>query len=249
MTRFCCGIRGFMQHHWVFGAIELIRTCPMAVLSRLSLMCSVSLYFAFVYGEHLGMDACVPRSQEGLAAFWRGNVVNVIRYFPTQALNFAFKDTYNDLLMPLGRSSYSYWEQFGRGLLAGGAAGATALPFVFPLDLCRTRLSTDQKDAAGNRRYRGLVHVAKETVRTGGVKGLYKGFGIACIGIVPYRAVYFGGVRAAPLVLCALPCVRSVACLCSMTRSSRCSCPTLTAPSHFGSSGSFRKRIRSWHSF
>ena len=73
--------------------------------------------------------------------------------------------------MPQGRNAYSYWEQFGRGLLAGGAAGATALPFVFPLDLCRTRLSTDRKDAQGNRRYRGLVHVATETVKTNGFRG------------------------------------------------------------------------------
>lgn len=27
---------------------------------------------------------------EGLVSLWRGNTANVIRYFPTQALNFAF---------------------------------------------------------------------------------------------------------------------------------------------------------------
>ncbi len=29
---------------------------------------------------------------EGFGAFWKGNFTNVLRYFPTQALNFAFKD-------------------------------------------------------------------------------------------------------------------------------------------------------------
>jgi hypothetical protein len=28
--------------------------------------------------------------EEGILALWRGNTANVIRYFPTQALNFAF---------------------------------------------------------------------------------------------------------------------------------------------------------------
>lgn len=28
--------------------------------------------------------------EEGIVALWRGNTANVIRYFPTQALNFAF---------------------------------------------------------------------------------------------------------------------------------------------------------------
>jgi hypothetical protein len=29
---------------------------------------------------------------EGALSFWRGNMASVIRYFPQQALNFAFKD-------------------------------------------------------------------------------------------------------------------------------------------------------------
>ena len=35
----------------------------------------------------------------GFLSYWRGNLANVIRYFPTQALNFAFKDKYNQLFM------------------------------------------------------------------------------------------------------------------------------------------------------
>merc|ERR1712212_876597 len=34
---------------------------------------------------------------EGVVPFWRGNLANVLRYFPTQALNFAFKDTVKGL--------------------------------------------------------------------------------------------------------------------------------------------------------
>merc|ERR1711981_1343244 len=42
-----------------------------------------------------GVIDCTTRTlkSEGPVAFWRGNMVSVIRYFPTQALNFAFKDT------------------------------------------------------------------------------------------------------------------------------------------------------------
>lgn len=35
-----------------------------------------------------------------MTALWRGNAANVIRYFPTQALNFAFKDTYKKIFCP-----------------------------------------------------------------------------------------------------------------------------------------------------
>jgi len=45
--------------------------------------------------RYTGIVDCFTRvgSEQGFSAFWRGNTVNVIRYFPTQAFNFAFKDT------------------------------------------------------------------------------------------------------------------------------------------------------------
>lgn len=40
----------------------------------------------------------VPKEQ-GFVSFWRGNMTNVIRYFPTQAFNFAFNDLYKSILL------------------------------------------------------------------------------------------------------------------------------------------------------
>jgi hypothetical protein len=43
-----------------------------------------------------GIVDCFQRviSEEGFVSLWRGNTANVLRYFPTQALNFAFKDQF-----------------------------------------------------------------------------------------------------------------------------------------------------------
>ena len=43
-----------------------------------------------------GITDCFARTyrDEGLLSLWRGNTANVIRYFPTQALNFAFSAYY-----------------------------------------------------------------------------------------------------------------------------------------------------------
>jgi len=130
--------------------------------------------------------------EEGIKAFWAGNFTNVMRYFPTQALNFAFKDTYKDMLTPNG-VKFNAWEGLARNLLAGGLAGASSLVFVYPLDLARTLLSTDKKSDKGEKKYKGLAHVMKETYSNGGVRALYRGFNISVVGIIPYRAVYFGG--------------------------------------------------------
>lgn len=45
-----------------------------------------------------GISDCFARTyaDEGLVSLWRGNTANVIRYFPTQALNFAFKDYFSE---------------------------------------------------------------------------------------------------------------------------------------------------------
>lgn len=40
---------------------------------------------------------------------WRGNGANVIRYFPTQALNFAFKDTYKTMLGFKKSEGFGLW--------------------------------------------------------------------------------------------------------------------------------------------
>ncbi len=45
--------------------------------------------------RYTGIGNCFSRisSEQGIGAFWRGNLTNIIRYFPTQAFNLAFKDT------------------------------------------------------------------------------------------------------------------------------------------------------------
>lgn len=62
---------------------------------------------------------------EGAVSLWRGNTANVIRYFPTQALNFAFRDTYKSMFAyKKERDGYAKW-MFGN--LASG--GVSRIPF------------------------------------------------------------------------------------------------------------------------
>jgi Mitochondrial carrier protein len=86
---------------------------------------------------------CVcARARAGIASFWRGNLANVIRYFPTQAFNFAFKDTIKNLF-PRYNPKTDFWRFFATNLASGGLAGAGSLLIVYPLDFARTRLAAD----------------------------------------------------------------------------------------------------------
>jgi solute carrier family 25 (adenine nucleotide translocator) protein 4/5/6/31 len=132
----------------------------------------------------------VPKEQ-GFAALWRGNLANVIRYFPTQALNFAFKDTYKKLFIEGVDKKKEFWKFFAGNLASGGAAGATSLCFVYPLDFARTRLAADVGKGA-SREFKGLGDCLVKIAKSDGPIGLYRGFFVSVQGIIIYRAAYFG---------------------------------------------------------
>jgi len=142
-----------------------------------------------------GIVDCFGRviREEGFASLWRGNLANVLRYFPTQALNFAFKDQFKRMFgFSKDKDGYAKW--FAGNLASGGAAGATSLLFVYSLDFARTRLANDSKAAkkGGERQFNGLFDVYRKTLKSDGVAGLYRGFNISCVGIIVYRGLYFG---------------------------------------------------------
>jgi len=139
-----------------------------------------------------GVIDCTKRvmQTEGIYPFWRGNLANVLRYFPTQALNFAFKDTIK-ALFKTPKTAPNY-QKFGANIASGGAAGTMSLLFVYSLDYARTRLANDAKGKGGERQFNGLVDVYVKTLKSDGIQGLYRGFTISAVGIFIYRGMYFG---------------------------------------------------------
>jgi solute carrier family 25 (adenine nucleotide translocator) protein 4/5/6/31 len=97
---------------------------------------------------YTGIANCASRvaSEEGVKSLWKGNGTNVLRYFPTQALNFAFKD-YFKRMFGRDKKRDGYWIWFLGNLASGGAAGSVSLFFVYSLDYARTRLSNDLKNS------------------------------------------------------------------------------------------------------
>ncbi|KAF6201504.1 hypothetical protein GE061_003895 [Apolygus lucorum] len=144
--------------------------------------------------RYKGMVDCFVRipKEQGVTAYWRGNMANVIRYFPTQALNFAFKDKYKQVFLGGVDPKTQFWRHFAGNLASGGAAGATSLCFVYPLDFARTRLAADVGKGDGAREFKGLGDCLTKVFKKDGLTGLYRGFGVSVQGIIIYRASYFG---------------------------------------------------------
>jgi len=139
-----------------------------------------------------GVLDCTQRvlKTEGVYPFWRGNLANVLRYFPTQALNFAFKDAIKAIFAVPKDASNA--RKFATNIASGGAAGTMSLLFVYSLDYARTRLANDAKGKGGERQFNGLIDVYVKTLKSDGIQGLYRGFTISAVGIFIYRGMYFG---------------------------------------------------------
>lgn len=142
-----------------------------------------------------GIGDCFVRvvREEGFFYLWRGNQANVIRYFPTQAFNFAFKGYFRNLFgCSKEKDGYAKW--LAGNIASGSAAGATTSLFLYHLDYARTRLATDaiESQASSKRQFKGLLDVYRKTLSSDGLAGLYRGFGVSIIGITLYRGLYFG---------------------------------------------------------
>jgi len=142
--------------------------------------------------RYTGIVNCFTRvgQEQGVKAYWAGNMTNCIRYFPTQAFNLAFKDTIKSTF-PKYSPKTEFWSFFAVNLASGGLAGAGSLCFVYPLDYARTRLASDV--GSGKKTFNGLGDCLMKTIKgPQGVLSLYNGFGISVAGIIPYRGVQFG---------------------------------------------------------
>ncbi|XP_047110460.1 ADP,ATP carrier protein-like [Schistocerca piceifrons] len=186
----------FLKDFAAGGVAAAISKTTVAPIERVKLLLQVQHASKQITADkqYKGMVDCFIRipKEQGFLSYWRGNLANVIRYFPTQALNFAFKDKYKQIFLGGVDKKTQFWRYFVGNLASGGAAGATSLCFVYPLDFARTRLAADIGKAGAEREFTGLGNCIAKTFKSDGLVGLYRGFGVSVQGIIIYRAAYFG---------------------------------------------------------
>ncbi|KAI4154352.1 MAG: hypothetical protein LQ341_000375 [Variospora aurantia] len=119
--------------------------------------------------------------EEGVTAFWKGNVPAELLYIAYGAAQFTAYRTANQFLQP--------FELPGAvdTFLSGAAAGATATSLTYPLDLLRTRFAAQGVEKV----YENLRTSVVEIGRTEGIRGFFQGLGPAVGQIVPYMGLFF----------------------------------------------------------
>ncbi|KXZ54560.1 hypothetical protein GPECTOR_4g625 [Gonium pectorale] len=116
----------------------------------------------------------VPRllREGGPPELWRGAAAYMARHVPSTTLSFAFKDAALRLLPAPHPDPHTPGELAAAAavhLTAGFLGGAAALFLVYPLDFATIR-----------------------TQRNGGLRALYRGYGVSAVAIGAYKALYFG---------------------------------------------------------
>jgi len=177
------------------GSIGAVSKTIMAPVERVKLLMQTQdsnpLVLSGQVERYKGIGDCFSRvhSEQGMLAFWRGNLVNCLRYAPQQGSALAFNDFLNGVF-PTYNNQTDFWKGFGVKLFSGGLAGGLANTICYPFDFARTRLASDLK--AGQGQFKGIGDCIMTTVRNQGITGLYTGWSVTVMGAFVYRAGQLG---------------------------------------------------------
>merc|ERR1712226_1299291 len=132
---------GFAENFALSGCAAVISKTAAAPIERIKLLVQNQdemIKAGRLSEPYKGVIDCTVKTfkSEGLLPFWRGNLANCLRYFPTQALNFAFKGQIKRIFaVP---KDASYVTKLAANIGSGGVAGSMSLCFVYSLDYART---------------------------------------------------------------------------------------------------------------
>jgi len=188
-------ITAFFKDMALGGSIGAVSKTVMSPVERVKiLMQTMDSNPKVISGEvkpYSGIVDCFRRvaSEQGIAAFWRGNLVNCLRYAPQQGSALAFNDFFKNLF-PKYDKNKEFIQYFAANLMSGGLGGAAAMVICYPMDYARTRLASDL--TAGKGQFNGIMDCLTKTVKQQGITGLYRGTAVSIAGAFVYRAGQLG---------------------------------------------------------
>lgn len=124
--------------------------------------------------------------REGLRAFYRSYTTSLSMNVPFQCIHFVTYEFMQEITNP-GRT-YNPKAH----MLAGAVAGGCAAAITTPLDVCKTLLNTQEKQAltlSKQPQITGLVHAASTIYRCCGPKGYFQGLQARVLYSIPSTAI------------------------------------------------------------
>lgn len=135
--------------------------------------------------------------EEGAKGFWRGNAIHCLTFYTKQAFRFGFHDEIKDFIPQYNSKLYPAAAVAAKTVSELILAGAL-VAVIHPLELCRTRLAADVVSTATHdamtmtvknltHTYKGFVDCLQQVIEVGGIRGIYRGFLPATLGMFQFR--------------------------------------------------------------
>ncbi|XP_070608373.1 solute carrier family 25 member 47 isoform X3 [Erythrolamprus reginae] len=122
--------------------------------------------------------------EEGLAGLYKGSLALLGRDCHSCGAYFLTYSVLCDWLTPAGKNKPDLWAV----LLSGGCAGVLAWGTATPMDVIKARM---QADGDGQRKYTGLVHCVRDSIKEEGLRVLFKGLGLNSLRAFPSNMMIF----------------------------------------------------------
>lgn len=121
---------------------------------------------------------------EGLTAFWKGNIPAEGLYLSYGAVQFLAYRSSNEVLDTL---SHGKLPGSAKSFIAGAIAGTAATTATYPLDLLRTRFAAQGTEKV----YAGLAASIRDITKHEGYTGFFRGLSAGIGQVVPYMGLFF----------------------------------------------------------
>jgi hypothetical protein len=192
-----------LKHLFSGGIAGSVAKTVTAPLSRLTILFQVHSLVTtkenrpkYATSYTVGLKKIIERG--GVLSLWKGNGTSVLHRFPFSAINFYVYENMLDITTE-HRHLFETVSATGGGrptkdapplarMISGAMAGCTACIACYPLDLVRTRLTTE---LPGQEYYKGITDAFAKIVKSEGLSGLYAGIGPTLFVAVPNFAISY----------------------------------------------------------
>lgn len=120
----------------------------------------------------------------GFKSFFKGNLTNCLRIVPQNAIQLSAFNYFNNYLNDI----YPDKKRIN-SFNAGAVAGIVSYTAIYPLELIRSKLSVNIDGRT--KAYNNLGSALIQTYKNSGINGLYRGWIVSSIGMIPYQGITF----------------------------------------------------------
>ncbi|ODQ66365.1 mitochondrial thiamine pyrophosphate carrier 1 [Nadsonia fulvescens var. elongata DSM 6958] len=126
--------------------------------------------------------------EEGIRAFWKGNVSAEIMYVAYGATQFASIRQAHYIMNTRFPGKLSESTQ---SFIAGSVAGCVSTTVTYPFDLLRTRFAVQAAGKGSVKVYKNISYAFRNIYQLEGPRGLFRGLSTSLISISPYMGLFF----------------------------------------------------------